>query len=227
MVSTQTMYVMANAIMNDSVGQIWGHQNNIIESKIGYDVTPSSILEAAYWGSPKVLAALVTLESTYQNNQNIFEQAFRDVKEDFFLGGSDTIWEWVGQDALEEASSRGHWECVRLLLQHGATVGMAVHFAAGNNQKKVLEVFQQYFNRNNINGLDRQDSEGLTPVCWAVRKGHSESAEYLLKNGANICWYNNFGMNLMTLARCTRDRATNVIVEQFMYVNPYNTSDHK
>jgi ankyrin repeat protein len=93
-----------------------------------------------------------------------------------------------GLTALHLASSRGHLQVAKLLLENGAKInqkGMfdktALHLAATNGHFAVAELLLE-------NGavIDLKHSRGFTALHLAVENSKLELAELLLENGADI-----------------------------------------
>ncbi|GLD57828.1 zinc finger and SCAN domain-containing protein 21-like isoform X5, partial [Lates japonicus] len=97
-----------------------------------------------------------------------------------------------GRTPLSLACSRGHQECVSLLLHHGASPmthdythkKTAIHAAAMNGHPECLRLLMSN-NDQRIN-VDVQDTNGQTPLMLAVLNGHTECVYSLLSQGASV-----------------------------------------
>ncbi|MEY2393305.1 ankyrin repeat domain-containing protein [Wolbachia endosymbiont of Tettigetta isshikii] len=49
-------------------------------------------------------------------------------------------------------------------------------------------------------GIDDTDRKGITPLCYAIQKGHLEDVKFLVSKGANIYAENTYGIRLMHAA---------------------------
>ncbi|XP_037120503.1 serine/threonine-protein phosphatase 6 regulatory ankyrin repeat subunit A isoform X3 [Syngnathus acus] len=103
-----------------------------------------------------------------------------------------------GRTPLSLACSRGHQECVSLLLHRGASPMAfdyshkmtALHAAVINGHSGCLRLIMSN-NDQHIN-LDALDVNKQTPLMLAVLNGHTECVYSLLSQGANVqvqdCW---------------------------------------
>ncbi|XP_039478411.1 serine/threonine-protein phosphatase 6 regulatory ankyrin repeat subunit A-like [Oreochromis aureus] len=90
------------------------------------------------------------------------------------------------------ACSRGHQECVSLLLHHGASPmtrdyihqQTAIHTAAVNGHPECLRLLLN--NNDQHIDVDAQDSNGQTPLMLAVLSGHTDCVYSLLSQGASV-----------------------------------------
>lgn len=97
-----------------------------------------------------------------------------------------------GRTPLSLACSRGHQECVSLLLHHGASPmtrdytnkKTALHAAAMNGHPECLRLLVN--NNNQHINVNAQDSNGQTPLMLAVLNGHTECVYSLLSQGASV-----------------------------------------
>ncbi|CAL8361925.1 unnamed protein product [Arctogadus glacialis] len=104
-----------------------------------------------------------------------------------------------GRTPLSLACSRGHQECVSLLLHHGATPmardyshkRTAVHAAALNGYPECLRLLMS--GNNQHTSVDVQDSNGQTPLMLAVLSGHTECVYSLLGQGASVAAKDRWG----------------------------------
>ncbi|KAJ3609681.1 hypothetical protein NHX12_024194 [Muraenolepis orangiensis] len=120
-----------------------------------------------------------------------------------------------GQTPLSLACSRGHQECVSLLLHHGATPmardytlkRTSVHAAALNGYPECLRLLMS--SNNQHTSVDVQDSNGQTPLMLAVLSGHTECVYSLLSQGASVAAKDRWGRTALHRGRgasvCVRD----------------------
>ena len=117
-----------------------------------------------------------------------------DLREDFSVRYSQSE-----QTALMYAAGGGHLEVVRLLLKAGADVNAidkvmsredggqntALHYAAGHSNVAVVE---ELLNSGaNLNALTKEaTNSGSTPLTYALRAGHRDIVQLLVKRGANL-----------------------------------------
>lgn len=117
-----------------------------------------------------------------------------DVREDFC-----THYRQNEQTALMYAAGAGHLEIVRVLLKAGANVNAidkmtsresggeqtALHYAAGQANVTVVE---ELLNAGcDPNALTKNAwNRGWTPLAFALRAGHREIAQLLVKRGTNL-----------------------------------------
>ena len=108
-----------------------------------------------------------------------------------------------GDSALHLAARKGSLEIVKVLTEFGAK-GAAfnknhetpVYVAAKNNHWEVVE----YLVERNKGAIDQPDMDGWTPLLIAADFGHIESADVLLKAGADICKADRNDQNLIFIA---------------------------
>ncbi|XP_071368602.1 serine/threonine-protein phosphatase 6 regulatory ankyrin repeat subunit A, partial [Centroberyx affinis] len=97
-----------------------------------------------------------------------------------------------GRTPLSLACSRGHQECVSLLLHHGASSmardytrkRTAIHAAAMNGHPECLRLLMG--NNEQHSSVDIQDANGQTALMLAVLSGHTECVYSLLSQGASV-----------------------------------------
>lgn len=97
-----------------------------------------------------------------------------------------------GRTPLSLACSRGHQECVSLLLHHGATPmardythkRTAIHATAMNGHPECLRLLIS--SNDQHTSVDVQDTNGQTPLMLAVLSGHTECVYSLLSQGASV-----------------------------------------
>uniref|UniRef100_A0A667YM70 Uncharacterized protein n=1 Tax=Myripristis murdjan TaxID=586833 RepID=A0A667YM70_9TELE len=97
-----------------------------------------------------------------------------------------------GRTPLSLACSRGHQECVSLLIHHGASPmardfthkRTAIHAASMNGHSECLRLLMGH-NDQHIS-VDVQDTNGQTPLMLAVLSGHTECVYSLLSQGASV-----------------------------------------
>jgi ankyrin repeat protein len=133
-----------------------------------------------------------------------------------------------GASPLHGAAGRSSKRIVELLLEHGAKVNgrarsgrMPMSFAAWSNRTEVADVLLAHgaeitvfeaaalgkmkrleeFLRAEPNSAKARDSQGLTPLHWAARNGHSEAVRLLLKRGANAFEEDRFSMTPCAVAQ--------------------------
>ena len=89
----------------------------------------------------------------------------------------------IPEFALVNAARGGHTEIVRLLLDEGARVGLhsAVTSAIQEGFQEVVELFMECCAEK-----DLFDGDGCSPLMFATRHGHIDTAKWLLDKGAEI-----------------------------------------
>ncbi|CAG11131.1 unnamed protein product [Tetraodon nigroviridis] len=96
-----------------------------------------------------------------------------------------------GRTPLSLSCSRGHQDCVALLLHHGASPmtrdythkKTAMHAAAMNGHQECLRLLLSHSQHLDV---DAQDINGQTPLMLAVLNGHTECVYSLLSQGASV-----------------------------------------
>ncbi len=90
--------------------------------------------------------------------------------------------------ALFQAALRGHIECVKLLITHGASVNYedeeghtALINSAYHGQTEILQMLL-----DNGANIEQTAKGGITAITNAASRGHAECIEILLNHGANI-----------------------------------------
>ncbi|KAJ7427840.1 retinoic acid induced 14 [Willisornis vidua] len=93
-------------------------------------------------------------------------------------GASATKQDSEGKTAFHLAATKGHAECLRIMVTHGADVTAqdgaghsALHLAAKNSHPDCIKRLLQ---------------DGNIPLLLAVQNGHTEVCKYLLDHGADI-----------------------------------------
>jgi ankyrin repeat protein len=147
-----------------------------------YGATP--MMEAAAAGNAELLALLLKagadVESANAEGQTALMAVARTgnleaAKLLLKKGASvDARERWGGQTALMWAAAQGQAEMVKLLIKHGADV---------NARATVHEWARRITAEGRPKDMNRG---GLTPLIYAAREGHIESAKNLLAGGADI-----------------------------------------
>ncbi|XP_026728471.1 transient receptor potential channel pyrexia-like [Trichoplusia ni] len=101
-----------------------------------------------------------------------------------------------GETALYKAIKNGHVECVKQILNEGATLKITLpgnvnilHAAADYGHLEVLRVlleFDEVVTDSLINALTEPDTRGFGPIHYAVTNNHAECVELLLSKKADI-----------------------------------------
>jgi ankyrin repeat protein len=120
-----------------------------------------------------------------------------DTREDYAQGRD--YYEQSEQTALMYAAGGGHLEVVRILLKAGANVNAidkmfsreyggeqtALHYAARQSNVAVVE---ELLNAGaDPNALTKNaQNRGNTPLVYALRNGHRDNAQLLIKRGTNL-----------------------------------------
>ena len=100
-----------------------------------------------------------------------------------------------GKSALEVAIEGGHSVVVQLLLQNSTTLnrmsstgldlgGLALHMAAQGGHKDLMQQLLQRLDIN-VNNVNYQDKDGLSPLLIAVLRGHEAIVHLLLEEGVD------------------------------------------
>ncbi|KAH0627874.1 hypothetical protein JD844_008417 [Phrynosoma platyrhinos] len=133
-------------------------------------------------------------------------------------GASATKHDSEGKTAFHLAASKGHGECLRIMLAHGADVASqdgtghsALHLAAKNSHPdcikrllqaksgcgclQVVQLLCEHKCPINI-----KDADGNIPLLLAVQNGHTEVGKYLLEHGADINSRDKNGRTALMLA---------------------------
>ncbi|KAJ7396999.1 hypothetical protein BTVI_139429 [Pitangus sulphuratus] len=96
-------------------------------------------------------------------------------------GASATKQDSEGKTAFHLAATKGHAECLRIMVTHGADV-TAQDGAGYMKTFSVAFMFIQAINPLNFTGV----ADGNIPLLLAVQSGHTEVCKYLLDHGADI-----------------------------------------
>lgn len=95
--------------------------------------------------------------------------------------------------------------------QERGTLVTALHNAALVGHVEIIELLL-----NNGARIDAQDSDGNTPLMWAIRNRKQDAVEYLMNRGANIRALNEAGSNCLVIATNTGDNAIINLVQNRM-----------
>ena len=116
-----------------------------------------------------------------------------------------------GCSALHIACEHGHFEVVKELISHKASINAKnntgwtpLHYAAYNGNQEIC----QELLKNNAK-IDAQNDAGLTPLHCAVIKNHATTAHILMEQGAQTVIRNNQGRTpllVMSLKKITKDK---------------------
>ncbi|CAH0549306.1 unnamed protein product [Brassicogethes aeneus] len=94
-----------------------------------------------------------------------------------------------GNSPLMFAVNKNHTETAEFLINQGANVNlrgskdkiMALHVAAATGNVEIVNVLV-----SNGADIDAQDINGKSPLIYAVRKNHTETAKFLINKGADV-----------------------------------------
>lgn len=78
-------------------------------------------------------------------------------------------------EALWSAAYNGHTDVVKFLLKNGADPNMGLAGAAAGGNKKLVEFMLAQPGVN----VNKKDHTGITPINWAMIKGHTECSQLL------------------------------------------------
>lgn len=140
----------------------------------------------------KTTAPSMSIEEAIKQNNLPAVEAYADDMRQF---GEDVF----GRKYLMLASSYGHVEIVKFMLENGGDPGPYVkrrldtpmHYAAGGNHREVIEVLIAAGA-----DVDARDNYGKTPLHWTADTDAADAARILLKNGADPSPWSNFGTPL-------------------------------
>ncbi|CAH0760164.1 unnamed protein product [Diatraea saccharalis] len=101
-----------------------------------------------------------------------------------------------GETALFKAVKYGHVECVKLILEEGASLKITLkgdinvfHVAAERGNKAILEFLLDYdekVTQTMLNSLTDAKKKGFGPIHYAVSENHQECVELLISKNADI-----------------------------------------
>jgi len=122
-----------------------------------------------------------------------------------------------GQNPLEYAIKLQNYDVIDLLANHlNNQINQVLHKAIESNDKRIVEVFLK-------NGVDLEinDSNGITPLYLAVKKGYSTIAELLIHEGANVNITNSDEVSLLHQAVLRNDgKIVKLIMDKHDDFNP-------
>ncbi|KAF7482915.1 Hypothetical predicted protein [Marmota monax] len=117
-------------------------------------------------------------------------------------GASATKHDSEGKTAFHLAATKGHVECLRVMVAHGVDVTAqdttghsALHLAAKNGHHECVKKLLQ--SKCPAEGID---SSGKTALHYAVQSGHSEVCRFLLDHGADVNSRDKNGRTALMLA---------------------------
>ncbi|KAL4716005.1 hypothetical protein ACJJTC_003794 [Scirpophaga incertulas] len=101
-----------------------------------------------------------------------------------------------GETALFKAIANGHIECVKVILDEGASIKITLmgdvnvfHVAAENGHHDILKLLLDYddhVTQTLLNKLTTADRRGFGPIHFAVSENHVKCVELLLSRNADI-----------------------------------------
>lgn len=135
----------------------------------------------------------------------------------------------LGETPLQIASGRGRKDIVLILLKHGAKIGAkdqygrtALSYAASANRIEVADVLlargaeinvfeaaalgktkklEEFLSSDPKSAKATDERQGLTPLHWAVVKGHTDAVRLLLAHGASAFQESRYGYTPCSFAR--------------------------
>ncbi len=128
-----------------------------------------------------------------------------------------------GYTALKLAAMRGHAEVAKLLINNGAEYDNDYIWAFAS--AGLDEFIEELINRGAA--IDKQDF-GYTPLMYALKSGHTDTAKLLIEHGANV---NNRDYNKKTpLIQAVERRDVNTVnflVQNIKYQADFNIEDEQ
>ena len=131
------------------------------------------------------------IEAAKNNDTNRINSILNKGKVDINAKNKD------GETALMLASSEGHLEMVKLLVENGADYTNALRLASREGHLEIVKLLIE--NGANINA---KDNDGETALMGASYNGHLEVVKYLIENGADVNIKDNYyGITALDFAR--------------------------
>ena len=131
------------------------------------------------------------IEAAKNNDTNRINSILNKGKVDINAKNKD------GETALMLASSEGHLEMVKLLVENGADYTNALRLASREGHLEIVKLLIE--NGANINA---KDNDGETALMRASYNGHLEVVKYLIENGADVNIKDNYyGITALDFAR--------------------------
>ena len=104
-----------------------------------------------------------------------------DAVKGYIAEGADVDTEDKNEETvLEIACREGHKEIVKLLLENGAGMRLALHFAASYAQVDIIGILL-----DRGADINARDSGEVTPLFWAADQGNVNTVALLLERGAD------------------------------------------
>ncbi len=128
---------------------------------------------------------------------------------------------WANYNKKEKrrySNTNANWKEKLKELPQDEQLALFLKYALEGNKKML-----KFLNENCNIDIDIKDFDGNTALMFAVKSGKSEVVDYLLKNGANVNYINNFGVSPLHLA--VRKNALNLVDHLLRYGADINIED--
>ena len=132
----------------------------------------------------KKSASLLSQEEKQKLDTKLVEAAERgdiNAVKGYIAEGADVNAQEKDDTALDIASREGHKEIVGLLLENGAEVRTALHWAAA---QALIGIVELLLDRGA--DINARDGAGFTPLFWAAEDGNVNTVAFLLDKGADV-----------------------------------------